>query len=131
MKLIFPTLIQVSAPEQFVVRDDYTFAIAMKAPSPMGLDTVALSNNAILDPEEVKAHATGDDPWATEWLKRNQASVGPYRLVQNQPGGEVGLEATPGYWRPQPHFARVGLQLVPHEADRVPLFERTAVEPVA
>jgi peptide/nickel transport system substrate-binding protein len=29
MKLIFPTLIQVSAPEQFVVRDDYTFAIAM------------------------------------------------------------------------------------------------------
>ena len=36
MKLIFPTLIQVSAPEQFVVRDDYTFAINMKAPSPMG-----------------------------------------------------------------------------------------------
>jgi peptide/nickel transport system substrate-binding protein len=34
MKLIFPTLIQVTAPEQFVVRDDYTFAIAMKAPSP-------------------------------------------------------------------------------------------------
>ena len=89
MKLIFPTLIQVSAPEQFVVRDDYTFAIAMKAPSPMGIDTVTLSNNAILDPELVKANATKDDPWATEWLKRNNASIGPYRLVKNEPGVEI------------------------------------------
>src|SRR5260370_14869975 len=100
MKLIFPTLIQVSAPEQFVVRDDYTFAIAMKAPSPMGLDTVALSNNAILDPEEVKAHVTGDDPWAIEWLKRNQASVGPYRLVQNEPRAAIVLQGTPAYCVP-------------------------------
>ena len=29
----------------------------MKAPSPMGIDTVTLSNNAILDPELVKANA--------------------------------------------------------------------------
>src|SRR5882672_3249562 len=131
MKLIFPTLIQVSAPEQFVVRDDYTFAIAMKAPSPMGLDTVALSNNAILDPEEVKAHVTGEDPWATEWLKRNQASVGPYRLVKNEPGVEIVLEATPGYWRPKPYFERVVLKLVPNEADRVLLLKRKAVDLVA
>ena len=62
MKLIFPTLIQVSAPEQFVVRDDYTFAINMKAASPMGLDTVALSNNAILDPELVKAQRDQGGP---------------------------------------------------------------------
>jgi hypothetical protein len=86
MKLIFPTLIQVSAPEQFVVRDDYTFAINMKTASPMGLDTVALSNNAILDPDLVKSHATTEDPWATEWLKRNTASIGPYTLVKNEPG---------------------------------------------
>src|SRR4029079_6451766 len=60
MKLIFPTLIQVSAPEQFVVRDDYPFAIAMKAPSPMVIDTVTLSNNAILDPEKDTAKSTKD-----------------------------------------------------------------------
>src|SRR5260370_11924932 len=131
MKLIFPTLIQVSAPEQFVVRDDYTFAIEMKAPSPMGLDTVALSNNAILAPEEVKAHVTGDDPWATEWLKRNQASVGPYRLVKNEPGVEIVLETAPGYWRPKPYFERVVLKLVPNEADRVLLLKRKAVDLVA
>ena len=131
MKLIFPTLIQVSAPEQFVVRDDYTFAINMKAPSPMGLDTVTLSNNAILDPDLVKANATKEDPWATEWLKRNGASIGPYRLVKNEPGVEIVLEATPGYWRPKPYFERVILKLVPNEADRVLLLKRKAVDLVA
>ena len=131
MKLIFPTLIQVSAPEQFVVRDDYTFAISMKAASPMGLDTVALSNNAILDPDLVKTHATKEDPWATEWLKRNTASIGPYTLVKNEPGVEIVMEVTPNYWRPKPYFERVVLKLVPNEADRVLLLKRKAVDLVA
>ena len=131
MKLIFPTLIQVSAPEQFVVRDDYTFAISMKTASPMGLDTVALSNNAILDPDLVKTHATKEDPWATEWLKRNTASIGPYTLVKNEPGVEIVMEATPNYWRPKPYFERVVLKLVPNEADRVLLLKRKAVDLVA
>lgn len=131
MKLIFPTLIQVSAPEQFVVRDDYTFAINMKAPSPMGLDTVALSNNAILDADLVKQHATKEDAWATEWLKRNMASIGPYTLVKNEPGVEVVMEATPSYWRPKPYFERVVLKLVPNEADRVLLLKKKAVDLVA
>jgi peptide/nickel transport system substrate-binding protein len=131
MKLIFPTLIQVSAPEQFVVRDDYTFAINMKTASPMGLDTVALSNNAILDPDLVKSHATKEDPWATEWLKRNTASTGPYTLVKNEPGVEIVMEATPNYWRPKPYFERVVLKLVPNEADRVLLLKRKAVDLVA
>ena len=131
MKLIFPTLIQVSAPEQFVVRDDYTFAINMKTASPMGLDTVALSNNAILDPDLVKTHATKEDPWATEWLKRNTASIGPYTLVKNEPGVEIVMEATPNYWRPKPYFERVVLKLVPNEADRVLLLKKKAVDLVA
>ena len=131
MKLIFPTLIQVTAPEQFVVRDDYTFAVKMKGPSPMGLDTVALSNNAIVDPDLVKSHGTKDDPWAAEWMKRNLASVGPYQLVKNEPGVEIVMEATPSYWRPKPYFERVVLKLVPNEADRVLLLKRKAVDLVA
>ena len=131
MKLIFPTLIQVTAAEQFQVRDDSTFAIKMKAPSPMALDTVALSNNVILDADLVKANATKDDPWAAEWLKRNLASTGPYRLVKNEPGVEIVMEATPDYWQPRPFFERVVLKLVPNEADRVLLLKRKAVDMVA
>jgi peptide/nickel transport system substrate-binding protein len=107
MRLVIPSLIQVSSPDQFEVRDDYTFAIKMNAPSPMALDVVTLSNNAIMDPEEVKAHATKDDPWGGEWMKRNIAGVGPYRLVKNEPGVEVVLESSKGYWRPEPYFQRI------------------------
>jgi len=131
MKLIIPRLIQVTDPAQFEARDDYTFAVRMKAYSPMGLDTIALSNNAILDAEEVKAHATKDDPWAAEWLKRTAAGIGPYRLSKNEPGVEIVLEATPSYWRPKPQFERIVLKLVPSEADRVLLLKRNAIQLVA
>jgi peptide/nickel transport system substrate-binding protein len=131
MKLIIPRLMQVTSPEQFQVRDDSTFVVKMKAYGPMGLDTMALSTNVILDPDEVKAHATKDDPWAAEWLKRNSAGIGPYRLVKNEPGVEIVLDAAPSYWRPKPYFDRVVLKLVPNEADRVLLLKRKAVDMVA
>lgn len=131
MKLIFPRLIQVTDAAAFQVRDDSTFAIKMPTPSPLAMDTIALSNNAVLDAEEVKAHATKEDPWAAEWLKRNVAGLGPYRLVKNEPGVEIVMEATSGYWRPRPYFERVVLKLVPNEADRVLLLKRKAVQLVA
>ncbi|HEX7787858.1 MAG TPA: ABC transporter substrate-binding protein, partial [Methylomirabilota bacterium] len=130
MRLIFPTLIQVTKPEQFEVRDDHTFAVNMAGPSPMALDVMALSNNALLDPDEVRKHATKDDPWAAEWLKRNTAGLGPYRLARNEPGVEVVLEATPSYWRPKPFFERVVLKFVPNEANRVLLLKSKSVDMV-
>jgi hypothetical protein len=47
----------------------------------------------VLDADKVKAHATPDDPWATARLKRNKTGLGPYKLVKNEPGLEVVLEA--------------------------------------
>ena len=54
MRIVIPSLLTVDSPDQFEVRDDYTFAIKMKKPTPMALDIIALSNNVILDPAEVK-----------------------------------------------------------------------------
>jgi peptide/nickel transport system substrate-binding protein len=71
MRIVIPSLLTTDSPDQFEVRDDYTFAIKMKKPNPMALDIIALSNNVILDPAEVKKYATREDPWAAEWLKRN------------------------------------------------------------
>jgi peptide/nickel transport system substrate-binding protein len=130
MRLLFPSLIGVKSPEQFEVRDDHTFAMRMERPNPMAMDIIALSNNAMMDPDEVKAHATKDDPWAAEWLKRNIAGIGPYRLAKNEPGVEIVLEATKGYWRPEPYFQRVVLKFVPNEADRVLLLKRKAIDMV-
>jgi peptide/nickel transport system substrate-binding protein len=128
IRLLFPILLGVTKPEQIVVRDDYTLAVEMPAPSPMTLDVLALSNNAVLDPDVVKANATEKDPWATDWMKRNVAGLGPYRLAKNEPGVEVILEATKDYWRPQPFFQRIVFKFVPNEADRVLLLKRRAVD---
>ncbi|HEV8615544.1 MAG TPA: ABC transporter substrate-binding protein [Methylomirabilota bacterium] len=130
MRLLFPSLIGVKSPEQFEVRDEATFAMRMEQPNPMAMDILALSNNAIMDPDEVKSHATIADPWAAEWLKRNIAGIGPYRLAKNEPGVEIVLEATPGYWRPEPFFQRVVLKFVPNETDRVLLLKRKAIDMV-
>ena len=97
MRILFPRLLRVTKPEQFEVRDEFTLAINMPAPSPMTLDTMALINNALLDPDEVKANATTEDPWATAWLKRNTAGLGPYQLVKNEPGVEIVIEARSGH----------------------------------
>ncbi len=131
MRLVLTTLIRVSKPEDFEVRDDYTLAINMPAPSPMTLDVMALSNNALLDPDEIKPHATADDPWATQWLKHNTAGLGPYQLVKNEPGVEIVIEATKDYWKPAPYFQRIVFKFVPNESDRVLLLKRKAIELVS
>jgi len=128
MRIVIPSLLTTDSPDQFEVRDDYTFAIKMKKPNPMAMDIVALSNNAILDPVEVKKHATKDDPWAADWLKRNVVGGGPYMLVKNTPGVEVILEANKTYWQKPPYFERIVLKFVPNEADRVMLLKRKAVD---
>jgi peptide/nickel transport system substrate-binding protein len=130
MRILFPRLLRITKPEQFEVRDDYTIAINMPAPSPMTLDTMALINNALLDPDEVKANANAEDPWATAWLKRNTAGLGPYQLVKNEPGVEVVLEARANHWRPAPYFDRIVFKFVPNEADRVLLLKRKAIDMV-
>jgi peptide/nickel transport system substrate-binding protein len=130
MRLLFPTLLRVTKPEQFEVRDEYTVAINMPGPTLMTLDVMALSNNALLDPEEIKKHTTSEDPWAAEWLKRNTAGLGPYRLVKNDPGVEIVIEAREGHWRPAPYFQRVVFKFVPSESDRMLLLKRKAIDMV-
>jgi peptide/nickel transport system substrate-binding protein len=76
----------------------------------------------------VKGHATASDPWATAWLKRATAGLGPYQLVENEPGVEVVLEATKNGWRPEPFFDRTDLKCVPNESDRLLLLERKAID---
>ncbi len=131
MRIVIPSLLTVDSTDQFEVRDDYTFAIRLKFPTPMAMDIICLSNNAILDPSEMKKHSASDDPWATQWLKRNAIGGGPYNLIKNTPGVEVVLEAYKGYWGKAPYFDRIVLKFVPNEADRVMLLKKKAVDIVA
>ena len=130
MRIVIPSLMTIDSPDQFEVRDDYTFAIRLKSPTPMAMDIVALSNNAILDQTEVKKYATAEDPWATQWLKRNAIGGGTYNLVKNIPGVEIVLEHNKGSYQKAPYFERVVLKFVPNEADRVMLLKKQAVDMV-
>ena len=98
MRIVYPLLTQISDASKFVVRDAYTIAMEMPAPTPLALEVLSLLTNSLIDPEEVKAHGSSADPWAADWMKRNTAGLGPYRLVKNEPGSEVVLEATPNHW---------------------------------
>lgn len=131
MRVVVPLLTRINSPDAFVVRDARTVAINMPAPTPLGLEALALITNSVIDPEEVKAHATPSDPWAAEWMRRNVAGIGPYRLTKNEPGVEFVLEATPNHWRPEPFFRRIVVKFVPSEADRVLLLRRRAVDIVS
>ena len=130
MRFIMPRMLQISKPDDIVMRDPMTIAIDMKGPTPqhMVLNLLSLMTITALDPELVKPHATEKDPWAADWAKRNPAGSGPYTLVANTPGVEVVLEARKDHWRGVPAFQKVVLKFVPNEADRVLLLKRKAVD---
>ena len=87
MRFILPRMLQISKPEDIVVRDGSTIAINMKGPTPqqMVLNLLSLMTITALDPELVKPNATEKDPWAADWAKRNPAGSGPYTLAANTP----------------------------------------------
>ncbi len=130
MRFILPRMLQISKPEDIVVRDGSTIAISMKGPTPqqMVLNLLSLMTITALDPELVKPNATEKDPWAADWAKRNPAGSGPYTLAANTPGVEVVLEARKDHWRGAPAFQRIVFKFVPNEADRVLLLKRKAVD---
>lgn len=131
MRIVLPLLTRISSPDAFVVRDSRTLAMNMPAPTPLGIESLALITNSLIDPGEVRPHMTQEDAWAAQWMRRNVAGLGPYRLVRNEPGVEFVLEATPNHWRPEPHFRRIVVRFVPSEAERVLLLRRRAVDLVS
>ena len=87
MRFIMPRMLQVTRPEEIVVRDPMTIALDMKGPTPqpMVLNFLSLMTITALDPELIKPNATEKDPWAADWAKRNAVGSGPYTLTTNTP----------------------------------------------
>jgi peptide/nickel transport system substrate-binding protein len=84
--------------------------------------------NSIWDSTEVKKHTTAKDPWAKEWLSRNDAGYGAYHVTSYRPGSEMILEANPGYWGPKPYFNRIVWKEVPSAANRLALLAGKSVD---
>ncbi|SDI17796.1 ABC transporter substrate-binding protein [Variovorax sp. OV700] len=107
-------------PSQFSVVDAHTFRITLPRADRYTLPNLALSFASVLNAELARSHATGADPWATEWVKANAAGGGAYRVENFTPGQQVIYTRFDG-WKSGavPRVRRAVFQVVPSASNRV------------
>ena len=115
----------MTKPEQFVVVDDMTFRIDLPQPSKLTLPDLAVPIPFIINSKVAKAHATKDDPWATEYLHKNPAGSGAYKIVRWDPGQQFVYERNDNWAQgPLPAVKRVIVREIPSASTRRALLER-------
>ena len=116
-------------PEQFVAVDEKTFKIDLIRPSKLTLPDLAVPVPFIINSKVAKEHATKDDPWATEYLHRNVAGSGAYKVTRWDPGQQLVYERNEKWTSgPLPGVKRVIVREVPSGATRRALIERGDVD---
>jgi peptide/nickel transport system substrate-binding protein len=111
------------------VVEPYVLEVNLAGPNTVLLteQATSLNNPVIYDSTEAKKHASDADPWAKEWLGKNSATFGPYRVVQFTPGQQVVFEVNPNYYRGTPKIKRVIWREVPSSSTRLQLLLAGAV----
>jgi peptide/nickel transport system substrate-binding protein len=119
---------RLESPEQFEALDDHTFRITLPFPSKLALPDLATPIPVVFNSEVAKANATEDDPWATEYLHRNPAGSGAYRVARWDAGQQLVYERNEN-WKsgPLPGYQRVIVREVPAQSTRRALIERGSV----
>lgn len=107
----------------------YTIQLRASKPSVLAMQALYMDGGGILDPTDVKKHATPDDPWATKWLSKNPSNgTGPYILAQRTPDQEVVFKAFDQYWAGAPRIKTIVWKIVPSSAQRLSLLKAGAVD---
>jgi peptide/nickel transport system substrate-binding protein len=103
--------------------EPYVLEVSLAGPNSLLMteQATSLNNPVIYDSTEAKKHASDADPWAKEWLGKNSATFGPYRVTQFTPGQQVVFEVNPHYYREKPKIPRVIWREVPSSATRLQL----------
>ncbi len=129
----FPT-VQMKAgllekPEQFEVVDDKTFRINLIRFSKLTLPDLAVPVPFIINAKVAKAHATADDPWATEYLHRTTAGSGAFVVQRWDPGQQL-VYGRNDKWTsgPLPGVSRVIIREIPNQSTRRALIEKGDVD---
>ncbi|MDB5368739.1 MAG: transporter substrate-binding protein [Roseomonas sp.] len=112
-------------PAQFVVLDAHTIRVTTPRPDRFTLPNLAAAHPVIFNARLARAHATPDDPWASDWLRTNVAGGGAFRLDHHVPGQSLTLSRFDG-WKSGalPGFRRVLWQVVPNAQSRRASLER-------
>ncbi|HEY7035566.1 MAG TPA: ABC transporter substrate-binding protein [Thermomicrobiales bacterium] len=113
----------------FQAPDPKTFVIALTQQNPLTPKNNVMHNNSCMDPKEIDAHKTADDPWAKEYFKKNLATGnGPYKLDSYKPGDSITLVANDKYYGEQPKFTTVILKIITEPVQRVQLLQKGDVD---
>ena len=119
---------RLESPEQFEAVDDRTFRITLPFPSKLALPDLATPIPIIINSEVAKANATEEDPWATEYLHRNPAGSGAFKVARWSPGEQLVYERNPDWAAGDlPGYQRVIVREVPSQSTRRALIERSSV----
>ena len=76
-------------PEQFSVVDTYTFKATFDQPNKLTMPDLVVPVPVIVNSELAKKHATAADPWALEWVSRNDAGGGAYKVESWTAGQQI------------------------------------------
>jgi peptide/nickel transport system substrate-binding protein len=82
----------------------------------------------VVDSVEAKKHATDKDPWANEWLAKNDAGAGEYYVENWIPGVQMVLAANKNYWAGKADFDKVILKVIPDSSNRAALLKKGEVD---
>lgn len=116
-------------PEQFEVVDDKTFRINLIRESKLTIPDLAVPVPFIINSRVALAHATTDDPWATEYLHRNTAGSGAFVVERWEPGQQL-VYARNDKWTSGelPGVQRVVMREIPSPSTRRALIERGDID---
>ena len=115
----------MTKPEQFIAIDEKTFQIKLPKPSKLTLPDLAVPIPFIINSKVAKSNATAKDPWATEYLHKNPAGSGAFKIVRWDPGQQFVYERNENWaLGPKPGPKRVIVREVPSASTRRALTER-------
>ena len=116
---------RLEKPEQFEPLDPQTFRIKLIEPSKLTLPDLAVPVPIIYNSKLAKAHATEADVWAADWLNRNAAGSGAFKVERWDPGAQLVYTRNDAWvGGPAPKARRVVIREIPNEATRRALVER-------
>ncbi len=114
--------------DQLKVVNDKTFQVTLPAPNRFAVAVFSIPFAAIINSKVARQNATAQDPWANEWLKRNAAGGGAYK-VESFRNDQVVLSRNDDWISgPKPDLQQVIFQTVPEAATRAALVERGAAD---
>ena len=114
--------------DQLKAVDDRTFQVSLPAPNRFAVLVFTIPFAAIINSKLARQNATAQDPWANEWLKRNAAGGGAYKLESFR-NDQVLLSRNDDWVSgTRPNMQQVIFQTVPEAATRGALVERGAAD---